>query len=84
LSLFLVLIVLVVVAGVVARFLLPRGSARRDDADVTDRAVRPPAHPDEAVPGSEPHRRQQDLGARSARAGEGHEVRKGRAPGSRG
>lgn len=83
-SVFLVLLVLVVIGGVVARSLLPRDPAGRDDADVTDRAVPPPAHPDEPVPGSDAHRRQHAAGAPGARAGEGHEVRKGSAPGPQG
>lgn len=57
-SLILVLLLLLVVFGVVARLvLIPRGSRRRDDSDVTDPTVIPPAHPDSPIPGSSTQRR---------------------------
>lgn len=57
-ALFAVLVVALLIIGVVALALVPRRQ-RRDDLDVTERAVRPPADPEAPLPGSATRRRAQ-------------------------
>lgn len=57
----LVVVLVLLAVGLVVRMALGVGGARpgRDDDDVTDRDVVPPAHPDAPLPGSATRRQEQ-------------------------